>query len=417
MMRKRESERQVTSRGRTVTFLLPGGGTYPVGGFRVAYEYANGLADRGWQVRIVHPCILSHEEIEAVRASSFLRTRRWLGYQRRRITGRYRPDTWFVMRPNVEMLCTKTLEARYLPSSDAWVATYWYTAKWAAPLPGARLYLIQHLETWCGPEKEVMATWKLPFQKVVISRWLEDVARNLGEPSDYIPNGLNFGVFGMDVAPERRDPHTVSMLYHVSKWKGSAEGLSALHKVKAKVPHLKAIVFGVYPRPAGLPDWVEYCQNSPQGKLREIYNQAAIFVSPSWTEGWPLPPAEALQCGAALVATDIGGHREYAQHEETALLCPTRDPDALAANILRLLENQELRLRLARQGHEYIQRFTWDRAVTGFESVLKQALGQTSSEGAAEERAARNTESTNGTDGNTTFLGTVSDGNFQRYDS
>src|SRR5579864_3680205 len=221
MMRERKSEGQTTATGRTVTFLLPGSGTYPSGGFRVAYEYVNGLADRGWHVQVVHPCILSHEEIEAVRASFFLRTRRWLGYQRRRITGRYMPDRWFEMRPNVKMLCTKTLEACYLPPSDAWVASYWCTAKWAAPLQGARLYLIQHLETWCGPEKEVMATWKLPFQKVVISRWLEDVARNLGEPCEYITNGLNFGIFGMDVSPEKRDPHTVSMLYHVSKWKGS----------------------------------------------------------------------------------------------------------------------------------------------------------------------------------------------------
>lgn len=340
----------------------------------MAYEYANGLADRGWQVRVVHPCILSHEEIEAVRTSLFLRTRRWLGYQRRRITGDYRPDRWFEVRPNVELLCTKTLDARHLLPSDVWVATYWYTAKWATSCPGVGLHLIQHLETWCGPEADVMATWHLPLRKVVISRWLEDVAHKLGEACDYIPNGLDFKTFGMDTKPEQREPNTVAMLYHHSDWKGSADGLRALSKVKAEIPQLKVQLFGVPDRPQGLPTWVEYYRNPPQKKLREIYNRAAIFVSPSWTEGWPLPPAEALQSGAALVATDIGGHREYARNEETALVSPPKHPEALAANILRLLVDHKLRIRLAQQGHQYIQQFTWGRAVTSFESVLTEAL-------------------------------------------
>jgi glycosyltransferase involved in cell wall biosynthesis len=276
------------------------------------------------------------------------------------------------------LLCTKTLEIDNMPASDVWVATYWYTAKWAATYPGTRLYLIQHLETWCGPEAEVMATWKMPLRKVVISRWLERIAQGLGESSDYVPNGLNFESFGMDAAPEKRDPNTFAMLYHHSDWKGSGDGLAALRKVKQTVPELTAVLFGVPSSPPDLPDWVEYHQNPPQGTLREIYNRAAIFISPSWAEGWPLPPAEALQCGAALVATDIGGHREYAYPEETALLSPPKDPDALAANISRLLRNPALRIRLAHQGNRHIQQFTWDRAVSSFESILEDALNRQS---------------------------------------
>jgi glycosyltransferase involved in cell wall biosynthesis len=364
----------VKSKAKTITFLLPGLGNIPVGGFKVAYEYANGLARRGWQVRLVHPCILSSEEIDTVRSSLLRRGRRWIGYQRRRVTRDYRPDKWFRIEPGVELLCTRTPEACYLPPSDIWVATFWYTAKWVATYPGARVYLIQHLETFAGPEPEVMATWKLPLRKVVISRWLEDIARSLGESADYIPNGLDFDVFGLDIPPEKRHPFTVAMLYHESDWKGSRDGLQALLKVKKKVPGLQAIIFGVYPIPPELPTWVEYYQNPPQRRLREIYNRASIFLSPSWAEGWPLPPAEALECGAALAVTDIGGHREYAHQGKTALLSPPRDPDALAANVIEMLENQELRVRLAHQGHEHIQQFTWDRAVTSFEAVVKDAL-------------------------------------------
>jgi glycosyltransferase involved in cell wall biosynthesis len=86
-----------------------------------------------------------------------------------------------------------------------------------------------------------------------------------------------------------------------------------------------------------------------------------------------------MACGAALVSTDNGGVRAYADNEKTALLSPPKDPGALAANILRLLENRDLRLQLASAGHQRMQQFTWDRAVTHFESVLQNALIETSS--------------------------------------
>jgi glycosyltransferase involved in cell wall biosynthesis len=370
-------KQRITPKNKTVTFLLPFPGTVPIGGFKIVYEYANRLADRGWAVQVIHPRMLTRDEVEATRRSLFRRTRRWLGDQRHRITGDYRPDRWFKVRPNVKLLCTQTLDTRDMPPSDVWVATAWNTANWAANCAGAHLYLIQHLETWDGPEADVMATWKLPLRKVVISRWLEDVARSLGESAAYIPNGLDFERFGMDVAPGNRNPQSVAMLYHQSlEWKGSMDGFAALNIVKASVPTLTAHVFGVFPRPSVLPNWVDYHQNPPQNELREIYNKAAIFISPSWTEGWGLPSAEALQCGAALAVTDIGGHREFAHHGETALLSPPKDPSAMAANVLRLIEDQELRIRLARQGHHYVQQFTWDRAVTHFESVLEEALAR-----------------------------------------
>jgi glycosyltransferase involved in cell wall biosynthesis len=371
------SERQLAGKNRIVTFVLPFGGVTPIGGFKIVYEYANRLSGRGWHVRVAHP-VFSEGPTEIVSTPIVARMRQRLGYHWRRIRNDYRdyrPDSWFNVSPDVELIYPETAESRHLPRSDVWIATAWQTAKWAEHYEGAHLYLIQSLETWGGPEEAVMSTWKLPFKKVVIARWLEDVGHSLGEPTTYIPNGLDFQTFGMDICPADRDPGTVAMLYHEMALKGSADGLLALQIAKRKMPALKATLFGVFDPPVELPRWIEYQRHPPQRRLRGLYNKAAIFLSPSWAEGWPLPPAEALQCGAALVATDIGGHREYAHHGETALLSPPKAPQALAENIIRLLEDRELRLKLAYQGHRHIQQFTWDRAVTSFESVLHESLG------------------------------------------
>jgi glycosyltransferase involved in cell wall biosynthesis len=265
------------------------------------------------------------------------------------------------------------LSEKWIPKGDIVIATAWRTAEWVSRYSksiGIGYYLIQGLETWCGTEEKIFDTWKAPLNKITISKWLLDIVTSLGEKASYIPNGLSMDEFQVDISPEKRDPKRILMLYHEGAWKGSSDGIEALKLVRQQDPDVKAALFGVSPRPDSLPEWIEYYRDPPRRSLRELYNQAAIFVSPSWSEGWGLPPSEAMLCGAALVATDIGGHREYAFHEKTALLSPIRDPQRLADNITRLVYNPALRLRLANNGHEYIKQFSWEVATNLLESLL-----------------------------------------------
>jgi glycosyltransferase involved in cell wall biosynthesis len=160
------------------------------------------------------------------------------------------------------------------------------------------------------------------------------------------------------------------MLYHSAEWKGCSDALKALSLVHQRVPALRVTMFGVPAMPANLPTWVEYHRTPTRELLRRLYNEAAIFIAPSWTEGWGLTACEALLCGSALVATDIGGHREFAFDGLTALMCAAKDPSQLADRTLRLIHNAALRMRLAQQGNEYVRQFTWERATTKFEAVL-----------------------------------------------
>ncbi len=234
--------------------------------------------------------------------------------------------------------------------------------------------MIQDLETWHGMDERTTATWRLPLRKLVIAPWLMDIAHSLGEEAVYQPNGLDFEKFFMVKPPEERDPASVMMLYHTAMKKGSADGLRALSMVQREVPSLRVTLFGTPQPPPHLAPWARYYQCPEQGVLRDLYNASAIFITPSWTEGWGLPPSEAMMCGAALAATDTSGHRVYAIPEQTALLSPPKAPEQLAANILRLIRDGALRNRIARNGHEYIQQFTWEKSVSQLESALFQPV-------------------------------------------
>jgi glycosyltransferase involved in cell wall biosynthesis len=359
------------SKGLCITFLLPGPGHIPVGGLKVAYEYANGLSRLGHAVVVVHPASLY------IDTPLKRKPRLMAGYIYRGMTGKYRPNSWFPLDSSVRMRWTPSLAARYVPDADVVIATAWQTAEWASQYPaskGRQFYLIQHLETWNGHLDRMYRTWTAPLEKIVIARWLERIALDLGQKATHIPNGLDFTKFYVQTPITERDPNSVAMLFQDYDWKGSADGVRALCIVREQVPDLRATLFGVPPRPPSLPGWIHYHSCPPQDILRGIYNSVAIFVAPSWAEGWPLPPAEAMMCGAALVGTDIGGHQEYAIHEETALLSPAKDPAGLAVNLKRLIDDPELRLRIARAGNAFIQQFTWDRAVRSMEQLLTSHL-------------------------------------------
>lgn len=350
-----------------ITFILPGSSRIPMGGYKVVFEYANSLSERGHAVTIVHP---AHLDEKAQWTEKLYHNARYLLWG---ASGTFGPEKWFKLRPEVKTIWVHSLREENIPRADAIVATGWPTAEYVAAYPvdkGRKFYLIQHYETWWGPEERVRATWQLDLHKIVIARWLEEIATHLGESSTYIPNGLDFTAFGCDVPISERSRPEVLMLNHAMKWKGTDDGLKTLKIAKTSVPDLTATLFGVGPSPRNLPDWVAYVRNPPQPELRGLYNNAAVYITPSWSEGWPLPPAEAMMCGAALVCTDIGGHREYAVHERNALLAPAHSPEELAAALVRMLTDRKLRQSLAQQALVDIGHFTWKVATDRFEAVL-----------------------------------------------
>jgi glycosyltransferase involved in cell wall biosynthesis len=354
-------------KGLKITFLLPGTGHLPTGGGKVVYEYANHLSRRGHRVTLVHPALVAAQAspLQAVRGTIVLVYRGTIRD--------YRPRRWFPLEPAIRTMWVPSLSSRFIPRGDVVLATAWETAEWVVDYPaekGEKFYLIQSWETWSGPEDRVRATWESPLKKIVVSRWLRDMAREMGTECTYIPNGIDSEQFGLDNPIENRDPNHLMMLYHAHPVKGSADGLAALSLLKKELPDLRATLFGTStPRPP-LPRWMDYRRMPSRTELRACYNRAAIFIAPAHIEGWPLPPAEAMICGAALAATDIGGHREYGIDGETALLSPVRNPRKLAENVLRLVRNPELRTKIAHQGCEHIRKCNWNKALDSFERLL-----------------------------------------------
>lgn len=351
---------------KRINFVLPGSGHDPVGGMKILYEYANRLTDQGYSVNVIHSPIYRKD------FTFWERLKKYVRYIHRKLNNSYRPDSWFKINNSVNLLWVPTLNQKYIPDADLVVASSWETAEFVSEYDqskGDKYYFIQHFETWSGDKDRVLNTWKLPLKKIVSAKWLEDIAYDIDEDVVRIPYGFNFDFFKITKPIEKRDDNHISMMYHILEWKGCETAIEALRIAKESNEKLTATFFSAYPSPKNLPDWINYYQNPSQQQLRDIYNNSAIFLSASVYEGWGMPGCEAMMCGCALVMTNVGGHREYAIQDETALLAFAGDSHKLANHILTLTNNRNLRIELAKNASKYVKKFTWDYAIKKFKST------------------------------------------------
>ena len=97
-------------------------------------------------------------------------------------------------------------------------------------------------------------------------------------------------------------------------------------------------------------------------------------VSPGRLEALPRAILEGMAAGLPVVATDDGGGAEVLVHGETGLLVPPADPDAIAAQLRRLVRDPELGRTLGRRAREWVRTTRDHHAATRTMADLYDAL-------------------------------------------
>lgn len=350
---------------KTVTFVLPQEKNNPIGGFKIIYSYANHLILRGWQVNIGYDCRRVGERVHIIKPIKKLMSQKISEYRCKNY------PKWFLLSSKVRKFCIYSSED--IGHTDNLIATAVGTADLVNEHKGSKkFYFIQDYEVWDGKTKaEVEATYRLGMNNIVISRWLKNIVDDVCENDNsiFIPNGIDMQNFFVDNCPIKRQKK-ISMLFHQGVYKGSTYGIQVLEKLKKIYPDLDAVLFGVPKRPDYLPRWIEYVQNATSEQLHKIYNESQIYLYPAIEEGFGLTCVESMACGCALCSTDYRGVHEFAINEENALLSPVRNVDAMVHNACRLIDDQELRIKLAENAIERVKYFSWEKSVDSLVKLL-----------------------------------------------
>jgi glycosyltransferase involved in cell wall biosynthesis len=124
----------------------------------------------------------------------------------------------------------------------------------------------------------------------------------------------------------------------------------------------------------GIGSRVTFAGYVAQDDLAPYYRSADVFVLSSDFDNSPNVVLEAMACGLPVVATDVGGVKEYVSPEGGELV-PKRDVDALAAAVLRWLEDPQRRQTAgAFNRRRVVDAFSWrasaQRLLEIYESVI-----------------------------------------------
>jgi L-malate glycosyltransferase len=217
---------------------------------------------------------------------------------------------------------------------------------------------------------------------VVPSGYLADVFREFDLTVRVVPNMIEFSLFSY----RRRKPLRPRLLctrgfhpyYRVDLV------VRAFAQVQAEFPDARLELVGGGPLEKTIRDLV--AQLGIQGvrfsgvagrqEIGRFYDAADIFINASALDNMPVSILEAFASGTPVVSTNPEGMRYVIEHERTGLLSEPGDASALAQNVIRLLKDEEMSCRIARNAYEETRHYRWSAVRQQWLDIYRSLCGQ-----------------------------------------
>jgi phosphatidylinositol alpha-mannosyltransferase len=199
------------------------------------------------------------------------------------------------------------------------------------------------------------------------------VSRHFRGELRVIPNGIDYARFATRLEPIGRfDDDRLDVLFvgRLEKRKGLEYLLRAWPLVRAAVPQARLLVVGggrrldLYRRWIRTRGWsdVHFIGYVSADDLVRYYQTSDVFCAPSTgQESFGIVLLEAMASGRPIVATRIPGYAEVLHDGVEGVLVEPRSASALAAGLIPLLQDAELRRRMGERGRVEAARYDWSR--------------------------------------------------------
>jgi glycosyltransferase involved in cell wall biosynthesis len=190
--------------------------------------------------------------------------------------------------------------------------------------------------------------------------------------------------YAVEMPEPKASPHDDATILYVGRLV-ERKGVAYLIDAAASLPRAKVVIIGDGPerealearaRERGVMDRVQFRGWVTPQELDQAYATATAFALPAVvdkrgdTEGLGMVLLEAMSYYVPVVTTAMGGITDIVDNEQTGLIVPPNDADALAAALRRLIDDRALAARLGAAGEEVIeQRFSWPRIIDQFAAI------------------------------------------------
>ncbi len=189
-----------------------------------------------------------------------------------------------------------------------------------------------------------------------------------------IPTGLDPGMFPVRTALPETERVVITYVGRLESVKGVDDFLAAAAATKKQHPRVHVQVVGWYKKDHPLIE--RYSSSVTFTGLRHdiphVLQETDIFVLPSYSEGLSNALMEAMACGCACIASDVGGNRFLIHNGVSGFLFPPGDRAALAAHLRRLIEDPAKRRMLGETARKRIEeQFSWDSIGAMYEKLFE----------------------------------------------
>jgi len=187
-----------------------------------------------------------------------------------------------------------------------------------------------------------------------------------------------------------RDAPIVLGLGRLVSKKGFANLIQSAPRVLAKYPETWFIIVGDGPERERLVSQANRLGVSNRvilpGPVRwnevpEYLRMSSMFVVPSVRDvsgnmdGLPTTALEAMAAGRPVIGTAVGGIPLVVEHDQTGLIVPEADSEALTGAIIKLLSSVDERQRMGRAGRERVERYlNWGAVARQFDELYNLTL-------------------------------------------
>jgi len=247
---------------------------------------------------------------------------------------------------------------------DFVVGTFWKTLFATYELAGDRaVHFCQGYEgsftAYAAMRGEIEAAYRLPMPKITVSPHLVDICRRFYDDATYVGQIVD-DVFYQPHAPRGGVPRVLLVGPAQADFKGIDIGYEAARLARengATFDLVRATPWHpIEGEPAELASEMHVAIGSDE--MARLIASCDVFLGPSLhQEGFGLPAAESLASGVACVLSRIPSFLSWDARHDFALFVDEGDAMAMSEALARLVDDAELRSRLALRGREVVEQF------------------------------------------------------------
>jgi phosphatidylinositol alpha-mannosyltransferase len=207
-------------------------------------------------------------------------------------------------------------------------------------------------------------------------------ARRIGGRFEIVPNGVDLDRFARAAPASLGEGPKLLFVGRLDRRKGFPVAVEAFGRLAADRPDVRLVVAGDGPDreaiaglPPGVRDRVTMLGTVRNEDLPPVHAACDVYLGCAvGGESFGIVLVEALAAGVPVVASDIAGYSEVIRDGEDGLLVPPQNPPALAAAVVRVLDDPRLAERLRDTGRRRVRTFDWPVVTTAIEDRYRRAI-------------------------------------------